>query len=136
MTAPMMPGECHPALTEFAEIIRTAPANVDPILIAAPPTNLLESADLDRPIEEPSFRTLALHRARAHHALLPWYGAYVWDVWVDEYGRQIAGEEAWWWPHPGATHLPEWNPGPTFLVGPDGAWWRVNDLALLGRDPR
>lgn len=110
MTVPMMPGECHPALTEFAPVIRTTPPAMDRILVAeTPPPSL--SFD-DALTLGPPTRTLALRRERASFTLYPQYGAYVWDVWVDEHGRQIAGEEATWWAHPGAVYLPPFGHGP------------------------
>lgn len=93
---PALPGRCHPALAPYAEMVRTSrePMVLVPYRLG---DDLLSQLQLTR--------YQAIHRG-----LMIDYGCWVWYVWVDHLGRQIAAEEATWVKDPLAFLLPEWNP--------------------------
>lgn len=85
---PMPPGQCHPAFAQSTAVTVRA-IGKDVVMMPEPsdpiPIRLREISELE-PVGYREFR-----RHRVYQSLDTRAGAYVWEVWVDEAGRQIGG---------------------------------------------
>lgn len=126
---PLTPGEVHPDYAELADTIRDADRDV--VQVAVPPllSGRWNPTDPCDPLEI-LIEQRTLHRERAWQSLHPDRGAYVWDVWVDDRGRQVAAAHARWEEHPQAWALDPYNPGETFHPDGRGGWLARSDCPM------
>lgn len=97
-----MPNTCHPSLTHAMDYVREL--NKDHVFVAMvkPLRNLKEEV---YPEMAEAFHKVLLTR-KTCVGLAPFVGdprmneaRYVWSVWVDDYGRHVAGEAELVWQH-------------------------------------
>lgn len=91
---PMMPGECHPAYADRADVIRNAAPDLDVVRISeyhdARGALVAEGFDPVGGSLDWTVRERLLVRFYAVGSLDPRFGVYRWAVWVDDLGRQVA----------------------------------------------
>jgi hypothetical protein len=97
-----MPDTAHPALANYAEMVRSSAASAVVLPIPMSLKALVEPAD----DTADTMRTRTLRRSRAW-ALAPFVGdpwtneaRYMWDVWTDDLGRHITGPARLVWRNP------------------------------------
>lgn len=103
-----VPGDNHPAVTDFAPVLREDRPYL--FRVAVPPklsaTNAPNSA-----VMAPDSQVLEFTAERAAQSLYPEYGHYTWLVWRDQYGRHVTEPKATWVENPQGFMYGEWNPG-------------------------
>lgn len=100
-----MPDTAHPALEQYAEVVRSA--KIDPIRISVPraiaasrvdPGELYPTAEIGL-----SFLTLTYRKCAGPAPFVgdpQWRTAvYIWRVWTDDYGRHVGGSAQMVWRH-------------------------------------
>ena len=98
----------HPAVEQYRATVAAHRRGVSVVYVALPVR--LPAWNVEAAVEASTLRKLTFTRRQAcHPGLLPEYGAWVWEVWTDQYGRSIA-YEAEWLPRPEAILLDVWNP--------------------------
>lgn len=82
-----IPGLCHPALAEVADLIRSVDEDYFQVPIIPPPAVTISEDEV--PLTLPSFATLTFTRNKVIGTR--WDGVDIsWDVWIDQFGRAIS----------------------------------------------